>query len=106
MKIKSILKKKILPKAPNYFRLPFGLGRGIVMFINFDHQTRLYLGLYEKEISHYVRDLLSKSSACFDIGANTGYYSLICAKLTQGRVLAVEPDKKNHSALLDNQWSQ
>ena len=102
MLIKSKLKKIIFPNVRGYYRIPFGLGRGNIMSINFDHQTLLYLGLYEKEISKHILQLLKTSSNCFDIGANSGYYSLIFAKHTKGKVLAVEPDTNSFATLKAN----
>ena len=62
------------------------------MRVDFHHQTRLYLGLYEIEISAHCKRLLQQSHSAFDIGANAGYYSLILAKHTGGQVIAVESE--------------
>jgi len=61
------------------------------MRVDFKHQTRLFLGLYEIEIARHCRRLLKRATSAFDIGANAGYYSLILAKHTEGAVVAVEP---------------
>ena len=102
MSLKSSLKRLILPKSNRFHRLLFGLGRGNLMLINFDHETRLYLGVYEREISGYISEFLTTTSKCFDIGANAGYYSLIFAKYTKGGVLAVEPSSNSYETLKRN----
>jgi len=65
------------------------------MRVDFAHQSRLLVGLYEVEIAGHCKRLLSQCTSAFDIGANAGYYSLILAKHTGGEVIAVEPE--NHS---------
>lgn len=91
MSFYSFLKNSLLPSSADFRRFPFGLASGIVMRVDFAHQTRLYLGLYEIEIAGYCKRLLKQSQCAFDIGAHSGYYSLILAKHTNGRVIAVEP---------------
>ncbi|HMR92392.1 MAG TPA: FkbM family methyltransferase [Chitinophagaceae bacterium] len=53
----------------------------------------LWHGIYEKEASHFARSLLRPGDVMIDIGANTGYYTLIAAAAVkqQGRVIAFEP---------------
>lgn len=98
----STFKKLLLPPSVQFRRFPFGIGSGIVMRVDFTHQTRLYLGLYEIEIARHCKRLLRKSKSAFDIGANAGYYSLILAKHTGGQVVAVEPISENTSEMSAN----
>ena len=91
MSIRTVLKTLIFPAKPEFRRFPFGISSGIVMRVDFAHQTRLLLGLYEIEIAGHCKRLLRQSRCAFDIGANAGYYSLILAKHTVGKVVAVEP---------------
>ncbi len=72
------------------------------MRVDFLHQTRLFLGLYEIEIAGHCKRLLSQCKTAFDIGANAGYYSLILAKYTGGEVIAVEPVNENISEMALN----
>lgn len=92
MSLRTAIKNGLLPSKPRFCRFPFGISAGITMRIDFAHQTRLLLGLYEIEIAHHCRRLLKHCKSGFDIGANAGYYSLILAKHTKGPVIAVEPE--------------
>lgn len=60
------------------------------MEVDFARDSRMWLGLYENELAHHVRALCTAGSACFDIGAEGGFYALAFARLGGGRVLAVE----------------
>jgi len=73
-------------------RLPFGLGRGIVMEIDFDRDSRYWLGLYELELAGHIRALCPSGGACFDLGSASGFYALVFARRGARRVLAVEAD--------------
>jgi hypothetical protein len=60
------------------------------MEVDFSRDSRMWLGLYENELAHHVRVLCTSGSACFDIGAEGGFYALVFARLGGGRVVAVE----------------
>ena len=57
------------------------------MRVDFNHQTRLYLGLYELEIARHCKRLLQQCGNAFDIGGNNGYYTFILGKHTGGKVI-------------------
>lgn len=62
------------------------------MEVDFDRDSRFWLGLYESELTGAVRDLCRPGTAAFDLGSESGYYALVFARLGGGRVLAVEAD--------------
>jgi hypothetical protein len=62
------------------------------MDIDFEHQTRQWLGLYEIEIDRHLRRLLQPGMTAFDVGAQHGYDALAIAKRTGARVAAFECD--------------
>jgi tRNA A58 N-methylase Trm61 len=62
------------------------------MEIDFDRDSRYWLGLYEIELVRHVRALCGPGSACFDLGSGSGFYALVFARRGGGRVLAVEAD--------------
>ena len=86
----SILKRKLLPSGLVPRTLPMGLGRGIVMDIDFAHETRLFLGLYELEVARHIRRMCSPGAVSYDVGGQHGYDALVFAKLTGGRVESFE----------------
>jgi hypothetical protein len=69
-----------------------GIGRGLRLDIDFTHQTRLYLGLYETELNAHLRRLCRPGLSTFDIGGQSGYDALVMAKLTGSRVVSIDCD--------------
>lgn len=67
---------------------------------------RMYkLGDYENELTDYIKKniKLEKDDIMLDVGANLGWYSLLCEKLFPGsKVYSFEPDPLNFSLLADN----
>src|ERR1700729_4209662 len=88
---RQVIKRSVLP-SPGPRRLPVGIGRGLRMRIDFEHQTRTYLGLYEIEVNRYLRRVLLPRVTAFDIGVQHGYDSLVIARHTRARVAAFECD--------------
>jgi hypothetical protein len=64
------------------------------MQVDFEYQTRTYLGLYEIELNRYLREMLRRGVTTFDIGAQFGYDSLLAANQTQARVASFECARK------------
>ncbi len=60
-----------------------------------------YFGVWEPDISAWIRRTLRSGDGFIDIGANIGYYSLLASKLvgSHGVVVAVEPSPPIHSVL-------
>jgi FkbM family methyltransferase len=98
---KQAIKRAVLPSRGPH-RLPVGLGRGLRMRIDFEHQTRTYLGLYEIELSRHLRRLLLRGVTAFDIGVQHGYDSLVIAKHTRARVAAFECDPTCLTSMREN----
>lgn len=61
-------------------------------------------GTYEKEISQYVKSSLKPGDTFIDIGANSGYYSLLASIIVgdDGMVLAFEPYPETFNRLIKN----
>ena len=94
VQIKQAAKQLVLPSGCKPRRLRFGLARGLRMQIDFAHQMRAYLGLYEIELSRYLRRMLRPGVTAFDVGGQHGYDALVIAGLTGGRVASFECDPK------------
>jgi hypothetical protein len=85
------LKRQLLP-PPRARTLPLGVGRGIRLTVDFQHDTRLYLGLYEIELNRYLKRFCRPGVNSFDVGACRGYDSLVLARLTGSWVVSFEAD--------------
>jgi hypothetical protein len=96
------IKNMVVADRTTYRRLPAGLIRGCVYPINFHHDTRLYLGLTEREIRPLVTSAVRKGDRCYDIGAKDGYYTLALARMAApGWVCAVEADRDSADRLME-----
>lgn len=64
----------------------------------------LALGIHEPEVTDLLLARVKAGMTVFDIGANVGYFTILCAKLvgTQGRVIAVEGDPEVAGLLKKN----
>lgn len=66
-------------------------------------QQLFWYGYYEKPTGLILNKLLKPDSVFVDIGANTGYFSLLAAcQATRGRVIAFEPVSFLYNALQAN----
>jgi FkbM family methyltransferase len=63
-----------------------------------------YFGVWEPNLTRWIRQRLRPGDTFVDVGANIGYYSLLASALVgpAGRVVAVEASAKNFAALRDN----
>ena len=79
--------------APGPRRIPAGIGRGLRLGVDFETDTRLYLGVYEIELNRHLRRLCTPGTPSFDVGGCRGYDALVLARLTgsPGRVIRGGP---------------
>lgn len=90
-------------KGSSFFLIPLGLrfeaptDSGVSLFLSAKKS-------YEPLETSILISTLRKGDFFFDIGAHTGYYSLIAGKIVgrRGKVFAFEPEKNNISFLEDN----
>jgi FkbM family methyltransferase len=60
-------------------------------------------GIFEADVTHFLRRNVAPESVCVDVGANFGYYTCIMARLAhQGRTTGVEADPKVFELARDN----
>ncbi len=59
---------------------------------------------YEKKVTDTIKSLLKKNDIFIDVGANSGYYSLLASYIVskRGKVFAFEPVKDTYMRLLKN----
>jgi FkbM family methyltransferase len=63
-------------------------------------------GFWEASETKFLRAALREGATFLDVGANTGYFSVLGSKLVgaTGRVFAVEPEGRNVTLLKANLW--
>jgi FkbM family methyltransferase len=63
-----------------------------------------YFGIWEPNLTGYLRRALAPGNVFVDVGANIGYYALLGAKLVgpQGLVVAIEASPKIFASLSEN----
>lgn len=101
--MKQLVKDIIVPGGTRPYKLYFGSARGLKM--NFDlrqGEMRRYLGIFEIELTKYVKRMWRPGLTTFDVGAADGYYSIVFANLTKAPVLALEPAAKSCDDLRKN----
>lgn len=73
------------------------------MNLDLAHQTQLYLGLSERELYKYFRQLSADINTAIDVGAAEGIYTLyFLAKTPAKKVFAFEPDSAERAMLRTN----
>ncbi len=103
------IKNGILPKGESFRRIPVGMMAGNVMKIDFFHQFRQYLSLYEFELNSHFKALVKPNYRCFDVGGKGGYSALMLATLSKGaQVVTFECEDEAITDLLEviakNKW--
>jgi len=87
-----LLKNRLLPQGTRLRTISLGIARGVVVPLDFSHNTRLYFGLYEVELNRFLRAFCSPGLRSFDVGALIGYDALVLARLTAAPVISFEAD--------------
>ena len=61
-------------------------------------------GMWEPDLTDYIRRHLQEGGAFIDVGANVGYFSLLASKIVgpAGRVVAIEASPRIHHMLQEN----
>lgn len=87
-----------------WIQIPGGLGKGL--WIHAD--PRFDLGYTNGDHEPWIQDLLKtelrRGDCYFDVGAHTGFFSLIASRFVglSGKIVAFEPDPENAAALKAN----
>jgi hypothetical protein len=84
--------KAPLPSGPRVRRIPLGLARGLRFTVDFDRHLRFFVGLYESELTPWLRRFAAAGTVAYDVGADVGYQALVIARLTGATVVAFEPN--------------
>ncbi|MCW5875198.1 MAG: FkbM family methyltransferase [Anaerolineales bacterium] len=77
---------------------------GATLLLDLQSEKDYWLGTYEMELQHAIREWAKPGAVVYDLGANVGYVSLLLARAvgSQGRVFAFEPLPANQDRLRRN----
>jgi FkbM family methyltransferase len=106
LRIARSVDRTMVPLYCSYFEPRFSRARKTLTFPlrnglrftadlgDYPQKQILVAGIWEPTISSHVRSILRSGDVVVDVGANTGYYTLLAAPLvgSSGRVIAVEPN--------------
>lgn len=77
---------------------------GVRMLVDLQSEKDYWLGTYEMELQQSIRDWVQPEMVAYDLGANTGYISLLLGRRVgpRGKVIAFEPLPANQERLRAN----
>lgn len=72
-----------------------------------DNRTRAFLwndGIWDEPVRNFALKVIKEGNVCIDIGANSGYFTTLFAKLVgdEGQVIAFEPHPKFFERMMRN----
>lgn len=87
-----------------WIRIPDGLGKGLWIHADPRFELGYTNGDHEPWIQELLRAELRSGDCYYDVGAHTGFFSLIASRFVgpSGRIVAFEPDPQNAAALKAN----
>lgn len=92
------------PRNPAWTQLPAGPGKGLWFYCDPLYEEPYMNGDHERQTQALLNDRLRPGDCFYDLGAHTGFLSLIAARLVgkEGLVVALEPDPENAALLRAN----
>ena len=94
---RSLLRKTMPSRA--VVKITAGLMKGYDMEVDLKCEKFYWLGTYEPAVQETMKKIIEDGWVCYDIGAHIGYFSLLMARLTRGKVFAFEPEPQNFRLL-------
>lgn len=80
-----------------------GAFKGLHLELDLQHESQVYLGLYERELHAWLRRMANGIATAIDVGAGSGLYALyFLARTSARRVHAFEPDPGARQLLCAN----
>jgi hypothetical protein len=104
MPVRRLIRRLVEPAPGSVRRIPVGPARGIRLRAEpaATASADLWVGLFESELGPWVRRFARPGVLSVDVGANSGYYTLVFAARTHAPVVAYEPDSAARARLQDN----
>lgn len=101
---KAVYRQLCRSLIPDEKRLLHINGYKMLLDSSYDLTELVISGTWEKFETAMFKQLVHEDMTVVDIGASTGYYTLLAAKLVgeKGKVFAFEPEPENYTALLKN----
>jgi hypothetical protein len=101
---RQVIRRLVEPAAGTTRRIPAGPALGVTLSAEpaATASAEMWIGLYESEIAPYVRQYCRPGITSVDVGANSGYYSLVFAQRCGAPVVAYEPDTAARERLARN----
>jgi hypothetical protein len=99
----EVIKSHLVKAGRRPRRILAGPYKGLAMNLDLNHQTQVLLGLYEAELTPWLRTFASDAATAIDVGAGHGEYSLyVLVHSKTARVMAFEPEAEARSAFSAN----
>src|SRR5258707_8840217 len=88
----SAIKSAVVPAGVRPRKVAFGLYRGLTFEVDLRFETKLYLGLWERETYDWIQAAISRCAWAIDVGAGHGE---LCVHLMRSsaidQIFAFEP---------------
>ena len=105
--LSKLIRKTLNAAAPEGFTrvtIASGPAEGLDMRLDLHAEKDYWLGTYEPDLQLAAEKMISPVSVVYDVGANIGYISLMCASLTaeEGHIFSFEALPSNIIRLTEN----
>lgn len=70
-------------------------GLDFLLYIDQHVGRKIYLGIFEKNETIFLKQQVKNGDVCLDIGANIGYFSFMFATAAHCQVICIEPIRQN-----------
>lgn len=102
--VEKLVRSAIPPASRFWMQIPEGLGKGLWMNVDPRFDVRYMDGGHEPWIQELLTSELQAGDCYFDVGAHTGFFAMIAARVVgpTGCVVAFEADPENAALLKAN----
>jgi FkbM family methyltransferase len=102
--VEKLVRSAIPPASRFWMQIPAGLGKGLWMDVDPRFDVRYMDGGHEPWIQELLTSELQPGDCYFDVGAHTGFFAMIAARVVgpTGCVVAFEADPENAALLTVN----